>query len=155
MKKLNMILISTILAVAGFGCSTKNDDGARQTTPEQVTRVTPKAFKSRSGECSESFISELNRTSVIEKLRSMNDTLLSQPELDSETIRNFAAEAKTACDQVMGSFGAAFFSNEGVVAPEEVKCDLVAMETGTVVRTFDLARIKTDCDKAADLINTP
>ncbi len=158
--KLTMSLF--VVTTATMGCSTKNDDGAKQSTVLEVeaAQIQQKAkqFRTKDGQCSFEFLNDLSKESLLAKLQSLKDHVLSQPELDQESVKSLASIAKVSCDKMIGSYDQPLplAPAEGETAEEAIKREesqncYILNEDGSIHTTMRIDKIKSECEKASAL----
>ncbi len=161
---MKIMMIGSLMTSAVVGCSTKNDDGAKESkilTEADVSRKPEqKRFKYSNGACSIEFIMDMNTTAVADKLRTMNDHLLSQAELDQDSMKALATEAKVACDKILGTYGSvieAAVENESAedIQKREAKatCEDALDENRNNFASYSLIDLQKECSKASALAN--
>ncbi|MFN7905763.1 MAG: hypothetical protein ACK5P5_11330 [Pseudobdellovibrionaceae bacterium] len=158
----NLSVSLFVVTTAIMGCSTKNDDGAKQSTTFEVeaAQIQQKAkkFRTKDGQCSFEFLTDLSDESLLAKLRSLKDHVLSQPELDRESVRSLALIAKNSCDKIVGSYDQpmSLAPAEGETAEETIQREesqncYILNEDGSIHTTIKIDELKSKCEKASAL----
>ena len=161
---MTILMMSALMSSAIVGCSTNNDDGAKESKlligADANQKATDKRFKYSNGSCSIDFVVDINTTGISDKLRNLRDLVLSQPEIDQESVKALAAEAKTACDAILGTYGSVI-----EVAPEnesaedaqkreaKATCEDALDENRNNYALYNLIDLQKECAKASALAN--
>lgn len=150
---LRMTLVSLLALTHNMACSTKNDDGLHESTQSAEVAANQKVFRTSTGECTPDFQNDLVNESLYAKLQALKDQVLSQPEVDPETIAILAAEAQNACDVILGTYAVGAQTDDvsqemGETLPVDLTCDVLGAENA-VHKTYSLADIQARCEQAS------
>lgn len=161
---MTMLMMSALMTSAVVGCSTKSDDGAKEskllTEADVNQKPADKRFKYSNGSCSIEFIVDLNTTAISDKLRSLNDQILSQTDLDQGSIQALATEAKAACDVILGTYGSVIEAAPADESAEDAQkretkatCEDAVDENRNNYVSYNLIDLQKECAKASTLAN--